>query len=37
MRVWVDMLQCADRSYSVGHTDEVETRVLPHDHGEVRG
>jgi len=31
------MLQCADRSYYVGHTDELEKRVLQHERGECGG
>ena len=34
MSFWVYMLQCADRSYYVGHTDELEKRVLQHERGE---
>ena len=37
MSFWVYMLQCADRSYYVGHTDELEKRVLQHERGEVDG
>ena len=37
MSFWVYMLQCADLSYYVGHTDELEQRVLQHERGEVRG
>ena len=37
MRFGVYRLHCADRSSSVGHTDELEKRVLQHDRGEVRG
>ena len=37
MSFWVYMLQCADRSYYVGHTDELEKRVLQHERGELRG
>ena len=37
MSFWVYMLQCADRSYYVGHTDELEKRVLQHDRSELGG
>ena len=37
MNFWVYMLQCADRSYYVGHTDELEKRVLQHERGECGG
>jgi predicted GIY-YIG superfamily endonuclease len=37
MLFWVYMLQCGDRSYYVGHTDELEKRVLQHERGELRG
>lgn len=37
MSFWVYMLQCADRSYDVGHTDELEKRVLQHEAGELGG
>ena len=37
MSFWVYMLQCADRSYYVGHTDELEKRVLQHERGECGG
>ena len=37
MKFWVYMLHCADRSSYVGHTDELEKRVLEHDRGEVGG
>jgi LAO/AO transport system kinase len=33
----VYILQCADGSYSVGHTDELERRVLQHQAGEAPG
>ena len=36
MSFWVYMLQCVDRSYYVGHTDELAKRALQHDRGEVR-
>lgn len=37
MSFWVYMIQCADRSYYVGHTDELEKRVLQHERGECGG
>ena len=37
MSFWVYMLECADRSYYVGHTDELEKRVLQHERGELGG
>ncbi len=37
MSFWVYMLHCADRSYYVGHTDELEKRVLQHERGELGG
>ena len=33
MRFWVYMLQCADRSYYTGHTDDLERRVAEHQSG----
>jgi len=37
MSFWVYLLQCADQSYYVGHTDELETRLLQHERGELGG
>jgi predicted GIY-YIG superfamily endonuclease len=37
MSFWVYLLQCADQSYYVGHTDELEKRVLQHERGELDG
>ena len=37
MSFWVYLLQCADQSYYVGHTDELEKRVLQHERGELGG
>jgi predicted GIY-YIG superfamily endonuclease len=37
MSFWVYMLQCADRSFYVGHTDELEKRVLQHERAECGG
>ena len=31
------MLQCADQSYYVGHTDELEKRILQHERDELGG
>ena len=37
MSFWAYMLRCADRSYYLGHTDELERRVAQHQAGEVNG
>ncbi len=37
MSFWVYLLQCADGSYYVGHTGELETRILQHERGELGG
>ena len=37
MAFWVYVLECADGSYYVGHTDNPERRVAQHDSGEVPG
>ena len=37
MSFWVYMLHCTDQSYYVGHTDELEKRVLQHERGECGG
>ncbi|MBI1814771.1 MAG: GIY-YIG nuclease family protein [Deltaproteobacteria bacterium] len=37
MAFWVYMLQCADQSYYVGHTDDLEKRISEHERGELRG
>ena len=34
---FVYLLRCADGSYYVGHTDELERRVAQHQAGEVEG
>ena len=34
---FVYMLRCADGSYYLGHTDEIERRVAQHQAGEVEG
>jgi len=31
------MLECADRSYYVGHTDDLGKRIAEHESGELRG
>lgn len=37
MAFWVYMLKCADRSYYVGHTDDLERRVAQHRSGTLAG
>ena len=37
MTFWVYMLRCADRSYYVGHTDDLERRVAEHASGAIGG
>lgn len=37
MPFWTYMLHCADRSFYVGHTDNLEIRVAQHDAGEISG
>ena len=37
MAFWVYMLQCADKSYYVGHTDDLERRVAEHESGTIAG
>ena len=37
MAFWVYMLQCVDQSYYVGHTNDLEKRILEHQAGEVDG
>jgi len=37
MPFWTYMLHCADRTFYVGHTDDLETRVGQHELGLVRG
>jgi len=34
---FVYMLRCADKSYYVGHTDELERRIAQHQAGEIEG
>jgi predicted GIY-YIG superfamily endonuclease len=37
MAFWVYMLRCADRSYYVGHTDNLEIRFGQHESGAIPG
>ena len=37
MRFWTYMLHCADRSFYVGHTDDIEARMAAHASGLVPG
>jgi putative endonuclease len=37
MSFWAYMLHCADRSFYVGHTDDIEHRMAQHRHGEIKG
>ena len=37
MSFWAYMLQCADGSYYVGHTDELEVRLGAHQSGLIEG
>ena len=37
MTFWVYMLQCADQSYYVGHTNDFEERITQHQAGTVDG
>jgi predicted GIY-YIG superfamily endonuclease len=37
MSFWVYMLCCADESYYVGHTDNLEVRLAKHQNGEYPG
>ena len=37
MSFWAYMLRCADGSFYVGHTDDLETRVAQHQAGELPG
>ena len=37
MAFWVYMLQCADGSYYVGHTDDLEKRISEHKGGQLEG
>jgi putative endonuclease len=37
MSFWTYMLHCADRSFYVGHTDDLEHRMAQHQSGAMRG
>lgn len=37
MAFWLYILRCADASYYVGHTDDLDVRVAQHQSGEVQG
>ena len=37
MSFWVYLLRCADASYYVGHTDNLEKRLAEHDMGAIAG
>ena len=37
MGFWVYMLQCADQSYYVGHTNDLEKRIAEHQAGTMDG
>jgi putative endonuclease len=37
MSFWVYILKCADDSYYVGHTDNLETRMWHHADGKITG
>ena len=37
MSFWCYMLHCADRSFYVGHTDDLEVRIAQHLTGALRG
>ena len=37
MPFWTYMLHCADRSFYVGHTDNLETRIGQHEAGTITG
>jgi predicted GIY-YIG superfamily endonuclease len=37
MSFYVYLLRCADRSYYVGHTDELEARMAAHREGLIQG
>lgn len=37
MPFWTYMLHCADRSFYVGHTDNLETRIGQHEAGQITG
>jgi predicted GIY-YIG superfamily endonuclease len=37
MSFYVYILKCSDGSYYVGHTDNLEARLVQHERGEVAG
>ena len=37
MGFWTYMLHCADRSFYVGHTDDLEGRIAAHQSGQIPG
>jgi predicted GIY-YIG superfamily endonuclease len=37
MAFWVYLLRCADESYYVGHTDNLELRIAQHQSGDLGG
>lgn len=37
MTFWTYMLHCNDRSFYVGHTDDLETRIAQHEAGTTSG
>lgn len=37
MAFWTYMLHCADRSFYVGHTDDLEKRIAMHQSGQLPG
>ncbi len=37
MSFWLYLLRCADGSYYVGHTDDLEKRLAQHREGEIAG
>jgi putative endonuclease len=37
MSFWAYMLHCTDRSFYVGHTDDLEHRMAQHQHGQIEG
>ena len=37
MSFYVYILHCADGSYYVGHTDDLQTRIAAHKTGQIRG
>ena len=37
MPFWTYMLHCADRSFYIGHTDNLDTRIASHEQGQIPG